>query len=71
MNPSSSIDELENALYRIERLINFHQEEEFQEDFPRLRSALADARQSVQALDHLWSCMKTLITLNLSLQRRP
>ena len=42
--------ELKDVLYKIECLINFHQEKKFQEDFPHLRRALAVARLSAQAL---------------------
>ena len=42
---------LETALWKIERLIDFHQEEEVNNNFPKLGKALAIARQSAQALD--------------------
>ena len=41
---------LEELLWKIERLIDFHHEDEYRDNFPRLRSALARVRQLVQAL---------------------
>ena len=45
-----NLDVLEEALYRMEQLLDFHQEEEMRSNFPRLRRALNLARQSAQAM---------------------
>ena len=53
MDKARSQELLENALWKIECMLNFHKEEEFQNNFPRIREALALARQSAQALGHV------------------
>ena len=49
MDQARNLEVLENALFKIERLINFHKEE-VRDNLPRLRKALSTARQSTQAL---------------------
>ena len=41
---------LEDVLWHMENVINFHNEEEYREGFPSLRTALAEARVLTQAL---------------------
>lgn len=50
MDQARNLEVLENALYKMEQLIDFHREEEIRDNFPRLRKALNEARQSAQAL---------------------
>ena len=50
MNSLENRENLEQALWNIERYINFHAEEEYRDGFPRLRAALAEARRATQAL---------------------
>ena len=50
MDPARNQEMLETTLWKIECLINFHREEEFHNNYPRLRKALVIAHQSVQAL---------------------
>ena len=50
MNPAKVGEILFQALWNIERYIDFHADEEYWNGFPRLRTALAEARQLTQAL---------------------
>ena len=50
MDQARNLEVLEDVLYKIERLINFHQVEDVRVNFPRLRRALDVAHQSAHAL---------------------
>ena len=50
MDLSEIYEGLTQALWNIERSLDFHIHEECREGFPRIRTALAEARQLSQAL---------------------
>ena len=50
MNPAEISENLFQALWNIERYVDFHANEESQDGFSRLRAALAEARRLTQAL---------------------
>ena len=50
MDPAEVSENLFQALWNIERYVDFHANEEFRDEFPWLRTALAEAWWSTQAL---------------------
>ena len=50
MNPAENSENLFQALWNIERYVDFQADEEYRDGFPRLRAALAEARRATQAL---------------------
>ena len=50
MNSAEISESLTQALWDIERYVDFHADEEYWDEFPRLRAALAEARQLTQAI---------------------